>query len=120
MVYKPIDIETELKFSVQTYAIPLPNDFVVPCALITRTGGDITSKVLNTHSISVDVYAETWSESSELANRLVGELVARENTACGDVTITLVECSLPYINKDPKHESIPRTTFTARLTCRSI
>lgn len=117
---RPVDIETLLQFSVTTYAVPLPVDFVTPCALITRTGGGFISKVLNNHSISVDCYADTYGDAVELADTVAGELMEKEGTTEGGVQLFSVDCSLPYINPDPNNKQIPRVSFTATIICRNF
>lgn len=123
---RPLDMEaalaTYLTETLTAYAMPLPLDFDshLPCALVTRTGGDTVSRVLNVHSVSVDVYAETWGEANEKASDVAGAIVGMVGATVGGKSVTETDCNVPYANPDPRHESVPRVTMTATITVRGL
>ena len=128
-----IDIENALADSGgygSMYAPPLPEDFAtsLPCALFTRVGGTIEGRVLSTHNVSVDVYAETW-EQAQLAgawlgahiDSLGGQMIGYgEDDDRIEVPVYTASCQAPYNNPDPKHPNVCRVTFLATLATRTI
>ena len=128
---KPADIEGALAAQfANTSAPPLPEDFAgtLPFALFTRVGGSISERVVNSHSLSIDVYASTSAAAQAAAADLLEGVSALEGQSIswteGTDTVATpvyeVDCGIPYNNPDPLHPNVPRVTFTATLATRAI
>ena len=125
-----IDIEAALadKFGPGTSAPPLPEGFSLPFALFTRTGGDTSDRVYTTHTVSVDVYADTWAQAQAYAAELAGLIADLDGRNIGytsngtriEAPVYVSACQAPYNNPDPKHPNVPRVTFMANLATRTI
>lgn len=117
-MYEPLDMEALVcgVMPIESCAVPLPHDFeqYLPLALVTRTGGQEIERVLDRHSLSIDVYASTWTEANRLARRCVSALREAEGGA-----FRRVEANVPYDNTDTAHPDIPRVTFTAAIVERT-
>lgn len=131
MTIQPIDVEDLLSQELTRMASaqgmtvtcsppPLEESFPTPHILVTRTGGQQLSLVVDQHQCSVDVRADTWATSTRLAD-----------WACGSIRVLPLDpnhllqwraasvATFPYANPDPKHPSTPRVTFLAIVTCRA-
>lgn len=128
---KPADIEGALAAQfANTSAPPLPEDFdgLLPYALFTRVGGSISERVVNSHSLSIDVYDATWASAQASAAALLEAVTALEGRTIvwiegatqQSTPIYTVDCAIPYNNPDPLHPNVPRVTFTATVTARAI
>lgn len=91
----------------------------LPCAMVERTGGARLNPVMDSHHVTLFVWAATWAEATAWANRLAGALARLPDTAGASTQWRTAELtSLPYAAPDPQQPSIPRVQFTAALTCR--
>lgn len=93
----------------------------LPLVVVYRLGGSRTSRVIDEHDLSIDVYAKRWSLAMDAANTAVAAL---ESLADSDPLTSGVDwldayvTTFPYNNPDPDHEDIPRVTFAATVICR--
>ena len=103
-------------------APPAPDDIgaALPTACVTRDGGSRINIVVDSHSVTVSVWASTWADAMREADRLAGA-VARLPMTRGTSTQwrTADITSLPSLAPDPMNPEIPRAQFTATVTCRA-
>ena len=101
---------------------PIPADLgkTLPYAVIYSVGGFKTSKVVDTHTVSIDVYDERWDLAMAAASKLSGivEFLVDTDGLSVDYHSTATT-SLPYNNPDPRHSDLPRVTFTADVVLKS-
>lgn len=116
-----IDIEDAIRVALSdrgwnACAPPLPSKIVLPHVLITRTGGDRRSRVLDTHRVSIDVRDKTVEGAVLSADVLIGciEDMAMEDLG-GAFCHSAHATTLPYINPDPGNLDTPRVTFAAEF-----
>lgn len=123
----PIDIEDAIQGvlngidGITAGASPLPRDFAasLPYAMPVRTGGN-TENVIDTHSVSVDVYAATWAEATNAAALCLKAIRGMElNSFLGSFCYQ-VSANLPYNNPDPDNPTIPRVTFLTTIKTRGV
>lgn len=128
-----IDIEDALRqdlptaatlggFSIYAAAPPVPETLgsSLPFVIPERVGGTRDSIVIDTHNVSIDVYAKTWGKAQETANKLVG--IVAELPDIDGLSADYLEAditTLPYNNPDPRHQDVPRVTFAASVICRA-
>lgn len=124
---EPIDVEDALHVDLSTeacpvFAPPVPEDLEdsLPCAMVGRDGGVRTGMVMDTHNVTVSVWASTWEAAMREANRLSGA-VARLPFEQGMKTQWRASSltSLPFNAPDAAHPTIPRVQFTASVACRA-
>ena len=123
-----VDIEYELekRLNADGYnasATPLPRDYGdrLPFVLVSRTGGDRHSLVVDRHRVSVDVYGKRWASATATANELAGHIASMAGTYVGDAWCCKSEvATLPYNNPDPSNQEHPRVTFLVELTVKAI
>lgn len=124
---EPADVEDALRIDLSTAACPVaappvPDDLgaELPFAMVERDGGTRMNIVMDSHNVTVSVWAPTWAEAMREANRIAGS-VARlpmepsAKTQWRTAGIT----GLPSNAPDPAHPTIPRVQFTASVTCRA-
>lgn len=124
---KPIDAEDVVQAhfnacGINAAAVPLPNGFEsrLPFALVTRAGGQTRHEAADTHVLSIDVYASTWADATEAANRCVECFRGLDGAFDGAVKLYDADANMPYKNPDPRHSDLPRETFTATLTAAGM
>ena len=123
---KPIDIEDELQAylnanGIKAFAPPVPKAIDTPCAYVHATGGSERAYVQDVFSISIDCYATSWAQASEVAAecvRLIRDLERVDSLATPVYTSDIL--TLPYVNSDPSHANLARVTFSASIAARSI
>lgn len=124
----PIDIEgavasvIESVTGVTACAPPLPPDFAdaLPHVLVTRTGGNNRQRVVDTHTVSIDVRADTWEQAMEAADGIAAFLrVMHDGSTLYDVPVYSASVGIPYTNSDPAHPTVPRVSISATITTRS-
>lgn len=104
-------------------APPIPDSLgnSLPLLVVYRLGGGRDDIVVEEHDISIDVYASRWSTAQDAANVAVAVLLGLADSvelASGVDWLDTDINALPYNNPDPRHEDIPRVTFSAMVTCR--
>ena len=70
--------------------------------------------------VGVDAYARSYTEASELANRVVGLIGSLELTTELGVMCYEAHAMSPYENPDPDRPDIPRQSFNATLLIRGV
>jgi len=92
-IERSIDIEDEVRAAlddyVNAYCRPLPEDFALPCVLVTQVGGTNENKI-DTFEVMLDCRAKIEADALELLRNSIGILkkVAREqSTAIRYVTV---------------------------------
>jgi len=129
----PLDVEDVLQRDLNTLATrcglscgisgtPVPNNLgnTLPYAVIYNVGGFRSSKVVDTHAVSIDVYAKRWDLAMTTACKVAGMVEGLVDTdgLSHDYHNTAIT-ALPYNNPDPDHADIPRVSFTADVVLRS-
>lgn len=124
---EPVDVEELLRLDLTTDAChvcaqPVPEDLgsALPLAVVERDGGTRMNLVVDSHNVTVSVWAETWAEAMAAANALAGA-IARLPMTDGTTTQwrTADLTGLPSNAPDPAHPTIPRVQLTAQVTCRA-
>ena len=120
---KTIDIETALynrltedNYSASAHAVPATLGDALPHVHVVRTGGYESDLVIETNQVDFDVYAADQADAMEEAADLCGWV--RE--LAGDICYVAEVTTLPYANPDPRHPTIARATFKARILTRTI
>ena len=120
------DIETALYealaedgYSASAHALPVTLGDAFPHVHVVRTGGDTSDLVIEGSNVDFDIYAEDQADAMTAASNLcawVRDLTSKEIGApCYASEIEV----LPYNNPDPRHPTIGRVTFKARITTRT-
>ena len=121
------DIEYELQKRLEAdgynaSATPLPRDYGsrLPFVLVSRTGGDRKTLVIDRHRVSVDVFGKRWASATEAADELAGHIASMAGSYIGDVwCCDSAVATLPYNNPDPSNQDWPRVTFLVELTVKA-
>ncbi len=132
----PVDIEDILRqdldaiyhaaeiTGIRFVAPPLPPELgEIPqetIAEIRRVGGDRTDLVIDRHSISIDVYAETWQTATYEANRLAAIIEALPYQNETQVRYERTEITtLPYALPDTSNPIHPRMRMLVLITVKA-
>lgn len=124
---EPVDVEELLRLDLSTEtcpvcAPPVPDDLgaTLPVAMVERDGGTRMNLVVDSHNVTVSVWAKTWAEAMTAANALAGA-IARLPMIEGTTTQwrTADITGLPSNAPDPAHPTVPRVQLTAQVTCRA-
>lgn len=118
-----IDIEDALQArlnadGIKACAPPVPADLAAPMVVCYRVGGRERAFIQDIHNMSLDVYASTEGEAMVAANRLAGYLRDLPGTKVGTTCYTVDITTLPYLNPDPSHPTLPRCTIAADIATR--
>ena len=124
---EPIDVEEALSRDLSTTGCPVapppvPETLgeVLPRAEVRRDGGVRMNPVMDSHDVTVSVWAPTWAQATGEADRIAGaiaRLAATEGTSVQWRTSSVT--GLPFAAPDPAHPTIPRVQLTANVTCRA-
>ena len=102
--------------------IPHDVEDKIPCAVIMRTGGYRTDKVVDLHYLVLRVYANDDNEALETISVLAGiaEELAYENTTASGIDWLGVEMSgFPAMDPDDRHPDLAVFSFEIAATCRA-
>lgn len=118
---RPRHVEDLLAAVIGARCTPKPPDLgdELPMVTLQQTGGYRENAASYTHRVSFDVYAATWGEAYELANKLVEDVESTVELGGGPVYVSRCE-TLPYPNKDPRRDDLARYSFNAVLQVRGI
>lgn len=124
---EPVDVEELLRLDLGTDACPVsappaPDDLGadLPFAVVSRDGGERINPVVDSHNVTVSVWAPTWAEAMGQANRIAGAIARLPSTDGASTQWRTADITaLPYSSPDPVHPNIPRVQFTASVTCRT-
>lgn len=124
--YDPLDVEDLLARDLAGNGAavtppPVPGDLgaELPFAVVERQGGARVNPVLDSHDVTISVWAGTWAAAMSAANALAGavcRLPAEPDTSAQWRTADLT--GLPFNAPDANHQDIPRVQLTATVTCR--
>jgi len=125
-IRKTIDIEAGLQALLvadkwTACAPPLPPTLgsSLPLVAVYRTGGTRALFVQDEHAVTFDVYAADDAAAMESADALTAWASALEGRDIGGEPCHLVEIgALPYNNPDPRHPTLARASFSARIRTR--
>ena len=126
-IRKTIDIEAGLQALLvadkwTACAPPLPPTLgaSLPLVAIYRTGGTRSLFVQDEHAVTFDVYAADEAAAMSSACTLTAWATALEGQSIGDEPCHRVEIgALPYNNPDPRHPTLARASFSARIRTRT-
>lgn len=124
---RTIDIEGGLQARLEadgwaSCAPPLPSTLgsTLPFVCVTRTGGTRSAFVQDDHAVTFDVYADTESAAMESACDLTAWAADLVGSDIGGEPCHLVSIgALPYSNPDPRHPTLARASFPARIRTRT-
>ena len=79
-IQRSVDVEDVIRQAlnpyVTAYCLPLPAVYAKPCVLIQKTGGT-SADTIDTHTVELEVRAETEAEASETIRTAIGILEAQ-------------------------------------------
>lgn len=133
----PIDIEDALRIDLTTlyeslsiddvtFSAPpveptlgeLPATGVVVC--FRRVGGTRDDLVVDTHAVSVDVYATTWADAIDEANRLAGVIAQLPYQANTRIRYQAVDiATAPYELPDTSNPVMPRIRMLINIITKA-
>lgn len=118
---KPIDIESALADALGYAATPLPPKFEPPLVGVRCNGGSKPNVAQDRFAVAFHCYAVTWEEAATLAAETMADVLDLDGHELGGQPCHMAESgTLPYVNPDPLRPDVPRMTFSAYLTVRSI
>lgn len=136
-IVSPIDIEDALRIDLTTlyenlgltgvtFSAPpveptlgeLPATGVVVC--FRRVGGTRDDLVVDTHAVSVDVYAATWGDAIDEANRLAGVIAQIPYQATTSIRYQAVDIqTAPYELPDTSNPVMPRVRMLINIIVKA-
>lgn len=118
-ILRPIDIEEEARLALKdyftAYVRPLPADYILPCLLLSATGGT-TSNQVDTFTLTLDARAETDQEAYELLTTALGALEHQAANQFGALRNVMIN-SLARWGSDPVRPDLKLCTATVLVTC---
>lgn len=123
MICRPIDIEDELQAylnanGIRACATPVPANLAPPMCVVWRTGGEQRAYVQDVQRVSIDCYGESVAGAMRTAHDAVALVRDLSGRTIGTFCYAS-SASLPHLNPDPDHPTIPRATFSAEVVTRS-
>lgn len=119
------DIETALYellisegISASAHALPSSLGDTFPHVHVVRTGGYTNGLVVEVNSVDFDVYAADQADAMTAASNLCALVRSIPGANIGTVCYESEVDTLPYNNPDPRHPTIGRVTFKARISTR--
>ena len=113
------DILAEEGYSASAHALPATLGASYPHIHVVRTGGYTTDLVIEENSVDFDVYAKNEADAMTAASNLCAFVRSLTGTQVGAPCYASEIETLPYNNPDPRHPTIGRVTFKARITTRT-
>ena len=120
------DIETALykalveeKYSASAHSLPTTLGDAFPHVHVVRTGGDTADLVIEGNNVDFDIYAEDQADAMTAASNLCAWVRSLAGKWIGAPCYVSEIVTLPYNNPDPRHPTIGRVTFKARITTRT-
>ena len=118
-IRKSVDIEDEVRIILSkkytVYCPPLPADYSVPFLFVTATGGSEASTI-DTFSVALEAYSDSYAGANELIREAVGYLKAKVAEQ-GSVVAYVVENTKPALYQDPVRPDLMRYRTTLRIWC---
>jgi hypothetical protein len=136
-IVTPIDIEDALRIDMTTlyetlditgvtFSAPpvdptlgeIPTTGVIVC--FKRVGGARDDLVVDTHAVSVDLYASTWADAIDEGNRLAGVLTQLPYQATTRIRYQAVDLvTAPYALPDTSNPVMPRVRMLADIITKA-
>lgn len=124
---EPVDVEELLRRDLSTEACPVSAPPVpeglgesLPCAMVQRDGGTRMNLVMDSHDVTVSVWAATWAQAMAEANRIAGSIARLPVSATASTQWRRADVTgLPFYAPDAAHPTIPRVQLTAAVVCRA-
>lgn len=124
---EPVDAEELLSRDISTDACPAQPPPVpeslgsrLPLAMVERDGGTRLNPVIDSHNVTVSVWAATWADAMREANRIAGSIARLPETGGASIQWRTADITLLPINApDAAHPTIPRVQLAASVTCRA-
>ena len=106
---------------VAVYCPPSPAKWPARSVLVTRTGGTMSSLVVDQAQLTIECRAPTPAQAATLAGQVRDLMAAarREPTLCGVTVYGGTEMSAPYPDPDPDNNQLARWTQTSVLRVRA-
>ena len=118
-ILQPIDVEEEarvaLKDYVTAYVRPLPENYTLPCVLITATGGS-TKDTIDTPVLTLSARGKTDAEALNTLQTALGVLEAQAEAQTGNLRHVTIN-SLAQWGTDPVRKDVKLCTATVLVTC---
>lgn len=119
-LYAALDIEG-VSFSappVEPSLGEIPSTGVIVC--FKRVGGTRGDLVVDTHAVSVDLYASTWADAISEANRLAGVMTQLPYQASTSIQYYVVDLATsPYAAPDTSNPVLPRVRMLMNITVKA-
>ena len=113
-ILKPVDIENEVRLALadyfEVYCRPLPEQYGLPCLLVSCTGGT-TQNTVDTFTVVLDARAETDASAYELLSSALGVLEEQANRQVGALRNVMIN-SLARWGSDPARPDLKLCTAT--------
>lgn len=117
-ISKTIDIEEEIRLALADYMTaycrPLPEDYALPCILVSATGGD-SKDTIDAPTVSIDARAETDAEAYDYLTDALGVLEAQAEKQTGALRHIMIN-SLARWGVDPVRPDLKLCTATVLVT----
>lgn len=124
-MFDPVDVEealaADLSATVPAFPPPVPADMgaELPCALVQRDGGTRAALVIDTHNVTVSVWAADWAAATEAADALAGAVARLPMERGTPVRWLRAEVTaLPFPAPDPDRPGLCRVQLAASVSCR--
>lgn len=118
-ILKPVDVENEIRLALKdyfdVYCRPLPENYPLPCLLITCTGGTTRHEV-DTFTVVLDARSDTDASAYNFLAEALGALEKQANRQVGALRNVLVN-SLARWGSDPVRPDLKLCTVTVLVTC---
>lgn len=113
-ILKPVDIENEVRLALndyfEVYCRPLPEEYGLPCLLVSCTGGTTRNEV-DTFTVVIDARAETDASAYEILSNALGVLGEQANIQDGALRNVSIN-SLARWGSDPVRPDLKLCTAT--------
>lgn len=113
-ILKPVDIENEVRLALndyfEVYCRPLPEEYGLPCLLVSCTGGTTRNEV-DTFTVVIDARAETDASAYEILSNALGVLEEQANIQDGALRNVSIN-SLARWGSDPVRPDLKLCTAT--------
>ena len=117
-ILRPVDIENEARKALMDYMTvycrPLPENYSLPCILVSATGGS-SDNTIDTFTLRLDSRAETAEDAYEYLATALGLLEAQADAHTGALRHVITN-SLASWGSDPVRPDLKLCTATLLVT----
>ena len=117
-ILRPVDIENEARKALMDYMTvycrPLPENYSLPCILVSATGGS-SDNTIDTFTLRLDSRAETAEDAYEYLTTALGLLEAQADAQTGALRHVITN-SLASWGSDPVRPDLKLCTATVLVT----